>query len=97
MDYINTENLFKCETCRRYRGGKCLAWCESYECYSPNMKKIPTADVVEVVRCKDCKHWGGTTFGFVCRKFSGIETKICMGADHFCSYGEKALKEREME
>ena len=49
----------------------------------------PTADVVEVVRCKDCVHWGGTTYGFVCRKFSGIETKICMGADHYCSYGER--------
>ena len=50
---------------------------------------LPTADVVEVVRCKDCKHWGGVTYGFACRKFSGIETKICMGADHYCSYGER--------
>lgn len=49
----------------------------------------PTADVVEVVRCRDCVHWGGVTYGFVCRKFSGIDTKICMGADHYCSYGEK--------
>ena len=48
-----------------------------------------TADVVEVVRCKDCIHWGGVTYGFACRKFSGIETKICMGADHYCSYGER--------
>lgn len=51
---------------------------------------LPRADVVEVVRCKDCKHWGGVTFGFVCRKFSGIDTKICMGADHYCSYGERS-------
>ena len=48
------------------------------------------SDVVEVVRCKDCKHWGGITYGFVCRKFSGIDTKICMGADHYCSYGERS-------
>lgn len=53
------------------------------------LKRIPTADVVEVVRCKNCVHWGGITFGFVCRKFSGSETKICMGADHYCSYGER--------
>lgn len=46
-------------------------------------------DAVEVVRCKDCAHWGGTTFGFICRKFSGSETKICMSADSFCSYGER--------
>jgi hypothetical protein len=48
------------------------------------------ADVAEMVRCKDCVHYGGATFGFVCRKFSGIDTKICMGADHFCSYGERS-------
>lgn len=44
---------------------------------------------VEVVRCKDCIHWGGVAFGFVCRKLSGIETKICMGQTTF------AVTERE--
>ena len=68
---------------------------EILACDCPHYK--PKSRFEEVVRCKDCRHWGGTTFGFVCRKFSGIETKICMGADHFCSYGEKALKERENE
>lgn len=53
------------------------------------IRDIPTADVVEVVRCRDCVHWGGATYGFICRKFSGIDTKICMGADHYCSYGER--------
>lgn len=46
-------------------------------------------DLVEVVRCSECRHWGGVTFGFVCRKFSGEHTKICMHKDDFCSYGEK--------
>ena len=46
MAYIDTNELFRCETCRRYKEDKCLAWCENGECYSPNMKKIPTADVV---------------------------------------------------
>ena len=55
-------------------------------------KTLSTADVVEVVRCKDCAHWGGVTYGFVCRKFSGIDTKICMGADRYCSYGERKEK-----
>jgi hypothetical protein len=48
-----------------------------------------SADVVEVVRCSECQHWGGVTFGFVCRKFSGENTKICMHADGYCSYGER--------
>ena len=56
---------------------------------STKIKTIPAADVVEVTRCKECAHWGGVTYGFVCRKFSGIETKICMHADDYCSYGER--------
>lgn len=53
------------------------------------IEDLPSADVVEVVRCKDCVHWGGVTYGFVCRKLSGIDTTIFMGADRFCSYGER--------
>ena len=47
MAYIDTKYLFKCETCRHYteRQG-CNTFCDSGECYSPNMNKIPTADVV---------------------------------------------------
>lgn len=48
-----------------------------------------TADVVEVVRCKDCKHYGGITFGGVCRKYSGCDTKVYTDKDHYCSYGER--------
>lgn len=50
---------------------------------------IPAADVVEVVRCKDCKHWGGITFGRTCRMFSGVHTRVEMSEDNFCSYGER--------
>lgn len=52
-------------------------------------KRAVEAGYVKVVMCKDCAHWGGVTYGFICRKFSGIETKICMGADCFCNYGER--------
>lgn len=44
---------------------------------------------IEIIMCKDCVHWGGVAYGFVCRKFSGIETKICMHADNFCSFAER--------
>lgn len=30
--------------------------CDMYR----RMKRLPAADVVEVVRCKDCKYWGST-------------------------------------
>lgn len=46
------------------------------------VKKIPTADVVEIVRCKDCKYFVSE----ICRHDLAMNL-IC--ADDFCSYGEK--------
>lgn len=56
------------------------------------IKEVPAADVVEVVRCKDCKH----------RLIAGRNTKypiwVCQHkthdvcADDFCSYGERTDK-----
>ena len=48
MAYIDTKYLGKCETCRRCRSGGCNAFCDCGEEYSPDMSKIPTADVAEV-------------------------------------------------
>jgi hypothetical protein len=57
------------------------------------IQSLPAADVVEVVRCKDCKYWGGTTYGFICRRFSGITMKNCTKPDAFCSDGERRAEE----
>ena len=52
---------------------------------------LPTADVVEVVRCKDCKH---ATF-YSCKNdscYKGIICKYRIGTDDenfYCSYGER--------
>jgi hypothetical protein len=49
------------------------------------MVDAPTEDVVEVVRCKDCKYW----------KQAGTERHACyilgfeMDYDEYCSYGER--------
>ena len=40
---------------------------------------VPTADVVEVVRCKDCNHW----IDRECQIFS-----MMMNDDDYCCYGE---------
>lgn len=45
-----------------------------------------TADVVEVVRCKDCVH---CTVGYCCRDIKGRSQMHFMGEDAFCSYGER--------
>ena len=47
---------------------------------------IPSADVAEVVRCGQCKHWKinpNSLYGGQCR-FSE-----CASIDHFCSRGER--------
>lgn len=55
----------------------------------PDPPEVKKRDLVEVVRCKECKHWGGVTFGNVCRKYSGIDTNVYTEHDHYCSYGER--------
>ena len=57
----------------------------------------PADDVVEVVRCKDCKHWRHETDGMIdhyeCAVFCGCYGKSYLtGADDFCSYGERKEK-----
>ena len=55
-------------------------WNEALAC----VNMIPSADVVEVVRCKDCKHWSEYMEGIgVCDKL-----KTDTGEGVFCSYGE---------
>lgn len=46
---------------------------------------------VDVVLCKDCIHWGGVTFGNICRRWSAplAGMKNCTQPDDFCSCGER--------
>ena len=62
-----------------------------------DLKDIPAADVMEVIRCRECVHWKpiGSKVG---NPFSDMEyiggcefTKYCRRESDFCSYGE--LKE----
>lgn len=56
----------------------------------------PTADVVEVVRCRDCKHWTDASFDTVteshwgeCRKPLGDYRYCETSEEDYCSYGER--------
>ena len=63
------------------------------EWYYRDVKEIPAADVVEVVRCKDCKHAKmhidiiGDPHLFCCNGRSIYRIKVDL--DDFCSYGER--------
>lgn len=49
---------------------------------------LPPADVVPVVRCKDCRYWQDNNGGYPCGecKWRGDETP---DADDYCSAGER--------
>ncbi len=60
------------------------------------LDEVPAADVVEVVRCKDCKHYRNHPNGLCylhtepkenARGHSG--NAVCVEPDDFCSYGER--------
>ena len=65
--------------------------CESSDCdWMAFIDKEPAADVVVVVRCRDCKHSyriDGAKEEYDCAKISAF-AKFFPG-DHFCSYGER--------
>ena len=67
-------------------------------CYAVSVKDIddaPTVDAVEVVRCKDCKHWkpSGSVAGNSkddLQPIGGCKwVNFCRKANDFCSYGER--------
>ncbi len=50
MAFIDTKHFDRCDTCNHYIDSMngCDVLCQNHEFYSPNISKIPTADVVEV-------------------------------------------------
>lgn len=66
------------------------------EMFKKSIDEQPTADVVEVVRCKDCEWWKSIF------SWNGKEHKVCVRdssepsreQNDFCSYGQR--KEADM-
>ena len=58
------------------------------------LSDAPTADAVEVVRCKDCLYWEkGKDFEPYCNHFGNVMTDT--NADDYCSYGARKKGEGE--
>ena len=53
------------------------------------LRGLHAADVVEVVRCKDCKHWQTDWNPSIPDRHYCAVMDSMMKADDFCSYGEK--------
>ena len=61
--------------------------CEPSECYiQQGLFNIAAADVVEVVRCKECKHRYTASSGVI---FCTQHLTMSANDDDFCSYGER--------
>ena len=95
-EYIERESLLTdimnryCMECDNANGTRCLAcWVEDM---NGEIVNAPAADVVEVVRCKDCihykpqkqsAHWSNSV-PYCCRV-----TTVKVTPNSFCSYGER--------
>ena len=51
---------------------------------------VPTADVVEVVRCRECKYYAAANRQ--CDHPDGLYLTRAAGDDSYCSYGERRQK-----
>ena len=55
------------------------------------IQEIPTADVVKVVRCRDCRYYNGT-----CEYWTSVPYgQACTKKNDFCSRGERKDGESE--
>lgn len=85
-------NVFGCKFCETCRDKPCNI--KDGELCTDNIanyireavkEETPTADVVEVVRCKDCKHFTYDNGGCC-----GFGVGLCfVDENQFCSYGER--------
>ena len=59
------------------------------------IKKEPTVDAVEVVRCKDCKHWelcdeeDGISYGQCMHPLCVIANTVFLNENWYCADGER--------
>ena len=79
-----------------------IRWASSAEEAVMSVRRIPAADVVEVVRCRECKYWGDEagelqrSDGVLCARckihnylLDGRHTGWCPTENDFCSYVER--------
>ena len=53
------------------------------------VRSMPKADVVDVVRCKDCVYWDGMGYKGLCEAPMNGLVREYTDDDSFCSYGER--------
>lgn len=51
-------------------------------------------ELVEIIRCKDCKHWCAD---YCCRDIKGRSNMFYMEADSFCSHAEAGRWDEKLQ
>ena len=95
-EYIRREDFIQhLEKCKKGAAVTNLVWA-AIMAIERDVRDMPAADVVEVVRCKDCEHARdlGFQFGSLVHEswfciYNGPHTT---GANDFCSHGQKREK-----
>lgn len=61
----------------------------AFELFAVLLKEVPTADVAEVVRCKNCEHF--KAYSHPLKGFYGqcLVRECNIGETDFCSYGKR--------
>lgn len=82
-EYIDRESLLKEAESR-------IMWGMSEQAIYEAIQETPTADVVSVVRCKDCIHRIFKDMGGEIGEIGGCEIfNVALPCDFYCSYGER--------
>lgn len=90
-EYINKEKILKfpirIHHCDREHGSEHFVY--GIECVMEYIENIPPADVVEVVRCKDCKYRfsPNNNDAHYCNYKYGLQGLVA--EEDYCSYGER--------
>ena len=68
-----------------------------YKFVTKKIRAAPAADVVEVVRCKDCEHWKcyGGQYADDGECWHLGELDCCMYKDDYCSKGSRKMDKEE--
>lgn len=88
IEYLNRETVMK--ELDRNSITKKITLSDGVSIYD-TIQKLPTADVVEVVKCHECKYW--KDFEYLCLLHSGKDGRVLMFPTDFCSCGERSSNE----
>lgn len=86
IEYLNRETVMK--ELGRNSITKKITLSDGVSIYD-SIQKLPAADVVKVVRCKDCKHWVSPMKDDAHYCFQKFGLVGIVAEKDFCSYGER--------